>query len=83
MAQKIKNSIHQNIKGLRILTSKVNPDKIYKEANRRLNVKEYEELVTKEKRIPNARFVTKETNDVITNSLLVGGKDEFDDEFCR
>ncbi|MBK8669874.1 MAG: DUF4252 domain-containing protein [Saprospiraceae bacterium] len=71
-------SIVKDLKGLRILTSKVNPDKIYKEANRRLNVKEYEELVTVREKDSNVRFVTKETNDVITELLLlVGGKDEF------
>jgi vacuolar-type H+-ATPase subunit F/Vma7 len=71
-------SIVKDLRGLRILTSKVNPDKIYKEANRRLNIKEYEELVTVKDKDSNVRFVTKETNGVIAELLLlVGGKDEF------
>lgn len=71
-------SIVKDLKGLRILTSKVNPDKTYKEANRRLNVREYEELVTVREKDSNVRFVTKESNGMISELLLiVGGKDEF------
>lgn len=72
------SAIVKDLKGLRILTSKVNPDKIYKEANKRLNIKEYEELVTVREKDSNVRFVTKELNGVINELLLlVGGKDEF------
>ncbi len=72
------SSIVKDLKGLRILTSKVNPDKIYKEANKRLNIKEYEELVTVREKDSNVRFVTKESNGIINELLLlVGGKDEF------
>lgn len=71
-------SIVKDLKGLRILTSKVNPDKIYTEANKRLNIKEYEELVTVREKDSNVRFVTKESNGIINELLLlVGGKDEF------
>ena len=71
-------SIVKDLKGLRILTSKINPDKVYKEANKRLNIKEYEELVTVRDKESNVRFVTKEANGLISELLLlVGGKDEF------
>ncbi|HMR89261.1 MAG TPA: DUF4252 domain-containing protein [Saprospiraceae bacterium] len=71
-------SIVKDLKGLRILTTEVNPDKIYKEANKRLNIKEYEELVTVRDKDSNVRFVTKESNGMISELLLlVGGKDDF------
>lgn len=72
------SAIVKDLKGLRILTSKVNPAKVYTEANKRLNIKEYEELVTVREKDSNVRFVTKEANGVINELLLlVGGKDEF------
>jgi len=72
------STIVKDLKGLRILTTKINPDKTYKEANKRLNIKEYEELVTVREKDSNVRFVTKEVNGVINELLLlVGGKDEF------
>lgn len=72
------SAIVKDLKGLRILTSKVNPGKVYTEANKRLNIKEYEELVTVREKDSNVRFVTKEANGVINELLLlVGGKDEF------
>ncbi len=71
-------AIVKDLKGLRILKTNVTPDKIYKEANKRLNIKEYEELVTVRDKDSNVRFVTKETNGTINELLLlVGGKDEF------
>ena len=72
------SAIVKDLKGLRILTSKVNPGKVYTEANKRLNIKEYEELVTVREKDSNVRFVTKEANGVINELLLlVGGKNEF------
>ncbi len=72
------SAIVKDLKGLRILTSKVNPGKVYTEANKRLNIKEYEELVTVREKDSNVRFVTKEANGVINELLLlVGGKEEF------
>ncbi len=71
-------SIVKDLKGLRILTTEVNVDKVYKEANRRINIKEYEELMTVRDKDSNVRFVTKEANGLISELLLlVGGKDEF------
>lgn len=71
-------SILQDLKGLRILTTKVNPEKIYKEANQRLNVKDYEELMTVREKNSNIRFITKESNNVINELLLlVGSNEEF------
>ena len=71
-------SIVKDLKGLRILTTEINPDKVYKEDNKRLNIKEYEELVTVREKDSNVRFVTKETNGIISELLLlVGGKDDF------
>lgn len=72
------SEIVKDLKGLRILTSKVNPEKVYADANKRLNIKEYEELVTVRDKGSNVRFVTKETNGIINELLLlVGGKTEF------
>lgn len=71
-------SIVKDLKGLRILKSSINPQKLYKEANSRLNIKEYEELVTVRDKGSNVRFVTKETNGMISELLLlVGGADDF------
>jgi vacuolar-type H+-ATPase subunit F/Vma7 len=71
-------SILQDLKGLRILTTKVNPEKIYREANQRLNVKEYEELMTVREKNSNIKFITKESNNVINELLLlVGSSEEF------
>lgn len=71
-------SIVKDLKGLRILTTKKTPNKIYTEANRRLNIKEYEELVTVKEKESNIRFITKESNGQISELLLlVGGKEEF------
>ena len=48
------------------------------DANKRLNIKEYEELVTVRDKGSNVRFVTKEANGTINELLLlVGGKTEF------
>jgi hypothetical protein len=70
--------ITKDLKGLRILTTTVNPMKIYKEANLRLPVKEYEELVTVKEKSSTVRFVTKESNGIITELLLlVGATDNF------
>lgn len=71
-------SILQDLKGLRILTTKVNSEKVYKEANQRLAVKEYEELMTVREKNSNVRFLTKESGNTITELLLlVGSADEF------
>jgi len=71
-------AIVKDLKGLRILTTKKSPAKIYSEANKRLNIKEYEELVTVKEKDSNIRFITKESNGLISELLLlVGGKDEF------
>lgn len=71
-------NIVKDLKGLRILTTDKTPSKYYKEANARLNIKEYEELVTVKDKDQNVRFVTKEANGVINELLLlVGGGDQF------
>jgi Domain of unknown function (DUF4252) len=71
-------SIVKDLKGLRILSTKVNATKIFTEANRRLNIKEYEELLTMKEKDSNIRFLTKESNGKISELLLlIGEKNEF------
>jgi hypothetical protein len=72
------NSVLKDLKGLRILTTNVNSDKIYKEANKRIPTKEYEELMTVRDKGSNIRFLTKETDSIISELLMiVGGANEF------
>jgi endo-1,4-beta-D-glucanase Y len=72
------SSVLQDLKGLRILSTKLNPEKIYREANQRLAVKEYEELMTVKEKNSNVRFLTKESGNTITELLLlVGSAEEF------
>ncbi|MCB9310305.1 MAG: DUF4252 domain-containing protein [Lewinellaceae bacterium] len=70
--------IVKDLKGLRILSTEKNPQQIYTEANKRLAIKEYEELITVKEKGSNVRFVTKETNGKISELLLlVGSASEF------
>jgi hypothetical protein len=70
--------IVKDLKGLRILSTENNGMKYYKEANTRINAKEYEELMTVRDRNENIRFITKESNGIISELLLlVGGSNEF------
>lgn len=70
--------IINDLKGLRVLVSEKNGMKYYNEAIKKINVNEYEELMTVRDGEQNVRFVVKERNDVIEELLLlVGGPDEF------
>ncbi|MBK9254255.1 MAG: DUF4252 domain-containing protein [Saprospiraceae bacterium] len=72
------NAVLKDLKGLRILSTNVTPEKIYKEANLRLPVKDYEELMTVKDKGSNVRFLTKESGNVISELLMiVGGPNEF------
>lgn len=66
--------------GLRVLVadSISNGDNLYKDAMKRLPMNEYEELLTVRDGKENVRFVVKESNNVISELvLLVGAPDEF------
>jgi hypothetical protein len=70
--------IIRDLKGLRVLTTERNGMRYYKEAMNKINVNEYEELMTVRDGDQNVRFVIKEKNDVIEELLLlVGAPDQF------
>jgi len=67
-----------DIRGLRVLTTDVNPMERYKEAMQKINTKEYEVLVTVRDKGENVRIWVKETDSVVEELLLlVGAVDEF------
>jgi hypothetical protein len=77
MGNDLKQTIEQ-ITSLRILTTETNGAQYYKEAIQKLNVSEYEELMTVKDENSNVRFLAKEKNNIISELLmLVGGKDSF------
>ncbi len=72
--------IISDLKSLRVLTTKVDAMKVYKDANSRINTSQYELLLTARDKGQNVNFFTKSTNngDVIEELLLlVGGSEEF------
>ncbi len=72
--------ILKEIKGLKILTTEHNPNEFYKEALKKINTNEYEELMTVRDEGQNVQFLVKDQqNGDIVNELLllVGGEDEF------
>ncbi len=77
--QDIKDII-SNLKSLRVLTTKVDAMKVYKDANSRINTSQYELLLTARDKGQNVNFFTKSTKneDIIEELLLlVGGNEEF------
>ena len=74
----IKNLV-KGLKGLKILTSEVTPQKYYDEALRMIPTDEYQILMTVRDKGSNVKFLTKESApDVIEELLLlIGGDDEF------
>ncbi len=68
----------KDLKGLRILV-KENPEKaLYREAIKKINFDEYEELMTVRSEGEKIKFVIKEDGDIIKELLLiVGGGDNF------
>ncbi len=67
----------KGIEGLRILRSDTNAPALYKEAMSTINTREYEVLMTVRDKENNVQFLTKESNDVINELLLLVGGDEF------
>jgi len=70
--------IIRDLKGLRILVRDEGGLKYYKEAIKKIDFNEYEELMTVRDEGTNVKFVVKEEGDTIKELLLiVGGADEF------
>lgn len=70
----------REIEGLKILTTEENPNDFYKEALKKINTKEYEELMTVRDEGQNVQFLVKDqqNGDIVRELLLlVGGEDEF------
>jgi len=68
----------KDIRGLRVLTTDVDPMLRYKEAMQKINTNEYEVLVTVRDKGENVRIWVKESDNVIEELLLlVGAVDEF------
>jgi len=75
---KMAMEVIKDLKGLRVLTTEVNPSERYKEALSMLNQKEYETLMTIRDGSENIRFWVKDDGDIINELLLlVGGSEEF------
>lgn len=71
-------AIVKDLKGIKIMSTTKDPARIYTEANKRLNIKSYETLVTVKDREADVKFLTKETNGSISELLMVvGGKNKF------
>jgi Domain of unknown function (DUF4252) len=69
----------KDLQGLRILSTDVTPELFYKEARAKINTKEYEVLLTvRDKDGDDVEFFVKETNNIISELLLISkGDDEF------
>ncbi|HMP30260.1 MAG TPA: DUF4252 domain-containing protein [Saprospiraceae bacterium] len=68
----------EGLKGLKMVTTSKDPNKYYQEVISRLPKKEYEELVTVKDKGQNIKFLTKGTNDKISELLLlIGGGTDF------
>lgn len=68
----------KDLKGLRVLTTEISPQKFYEEAKSKINTKEYEILLTVRDDGENVQFLIKDEGDTINELLLlVGGEDEF------
>ena len=74
------NDVVKNLKGLKVLKTEVNAQAVYAEANKKIDTKDYELLLTARDKGQNINFFTKTTgsNDVVEELLLlVGGEKEF------
>jgi hypothetical protein len=73
------NDVVKNLRGLKVLKTEVNPLEVYKEANNKIDTKEYELLLTARDKGQNVNFYTKTSSgDVVEELLLlVGGDNEF------
>ncbi len=75
---KLVMDVVSDLKGLRVLTTDVDPGLRYKEAMGLINPNEYETLMTVKDGNENIRFWVKDSGDIINELLLVvGGDDEF------
>lgn len=75
---KLVMDVVSELKGLRVLTTDVDPGTRYKEAMNMINTNEYETLMTVKDGDENVRFWVKDSGDIINELLLiVGGDDEF------
>jgi hypothetical protein len=71
-------AVLKDLKGLKIMSTQVKPEQIYAEANKRIQGKGYEELLTVREQGSLVRFVTAEKNGVIEELvMLVGNKTDF------
>ena len=59
------------LRSLRILSTEITPLQFYKEALSRIDMKEYEELITIREKNDNVRFVIKETGNVVHELLMI------------
>ncbi len=73
------NDVVSNLKGLKVLKTEVNPMEVYKDANNKIDTKDYELLLTARDQGQNINFFTKTSGDDIVEELLllVGGENEF------
>jgi hypothetical protein len=74
------NDVVKNLKSLKVLRTEVNAQQVYKDANKKIDTKDYELLLTARDKGQNVNFFTKTTgnNDVVEELLLlVGGEKEF------
>ena len=68
----------KDLKGLKILRTEVKAEQMYADANKRVQGKGYEELLTVREQGSQVRFLTKEKNNVIEELvMIVGNKQEF------
>ncbi|MEL6922752.1 MAG: DUF4252 domain-containing protein [Bacteroidota bacterium] len=69
----------KDLRGLRVLTTDINPMEVYKEAKSKINTDTYEMLLTVRDKGENVRFWIKDGDNDIINELLllVGSEDEF------
>lgn len=66
------------LKGIRVLTTEVDPMKYYKEAVQKINTNDYELLVSVRDEGENVRLFVKNQGDIINELfVLVGGEEEF------
>jgi len=66
----VKNTVTK-LQSLRILSTETTPQQFYKEALTRIDMKEYEELITVRDKNENVRFVVKESGGTIHELLMI------------
>lgn len=64
------------LKSLRILSTETSPRAFYKEAMAKIDMKEYEELITVRNKNDDVRFVVKESGGVIHELLMIAVDDD-------